>query len=107
MPYTPTIAVCERRTRATVVVELHASATIADLKAEASDSFGRPIRNVTFAGQQLEDGRTLSEYLIHDGDSLYCNFSPQLWRQLQRRAASHQTGSASSPQASSHQTSSA
>ena len=79
------------RVRAAVPLEWEALDTIANVKAEASAGFGRPVSRLTFAGQQLEDGRTLSDYNIQPGDSIDCRFSRP---RVMRRPASRQTSSA-------------
>ena len=77
MPYTLTFVVCDLADRGAVLLEWKASDTIDDVKEEASASFGRQVCRLTFAGRQLEDGRTLDYYNIQPGDTVDCTFAAQ------------------------------
>ncbi len=63
-------------TNLTIVLEVEASATIADVKQKIWDKEGSPPAFLIFASTRLEDDRTLADYNIQEEATLYLGFRP-------------------------------
>ena len=63
----------------TITLEVEASDTIGNIKTKIHDQEGIPtdVQQLVFAGKELEDGRTLSDYDIHEDSALHLIASPR------------------------------
>ena len=80
MPHQLTYWVVGRVNRWAVPLEWEASDTIENIKAEGVAGFGQGVCRLTFAGQQLKNGKKLSDYNIGPGDTVMCTLQPLVLR---------------------------